>query len=244
MNNVIVEFYGLPGVGKSTISHEVVSILSRNNVVVVEETRNVDTVTGVLSRQIIKLLLAIKNIALKPIAKFRLIIQLLGIKQSSVLSTIKLLINYLYICQIYKNCENKSSIKIIDQGLLQAAWSLLLENSSDANIDSVNRLLKDEINEIKKNTYIVVILEADVNILVERILKRKHGFSRLDVMQDKENLKNKVIQGKKVGETIHQQIQQYLDNKEITNLNLIKIKNEGEGVSEKLAYRLLELIKK
>ena len=243
MNNVIVEFFGLPGIGKSTVSHELASLLSSKKIEVVEETRNIDVKKKPFYRQSIKILFAIKNIISNPSVRFRLIVEQLGVDQKNIKSKIKLIVNYLYICQIYENCESKNGVKIIDQGLLQAAWSLLVEKGDDRDIENIKSHLKEDIKKIKKNSYIIINLEADERLIVERINKRINGKSRMDTLTNEKELIKSIVRGKEVEEIICQKVGEYKNIESVESIKLIRVLNEGGGASKQISKKLLEIMK-
>lgn len=169
-----IEFYGLPGCGKSTISHRLADEFRNNEYIVEEPSYNLDHTFNKTTRQLIKL---IKTIC------FRL-------HSPSLYSRIKVLVAdngykgmgaFLQIANIAQKINTyqkiqKGQVIIWDQGITQAAISLSATGIIPAN-DNEKKIL----SLLAPCPYLIrVYIVCDIHTALKRMEGRKTNDSRVE----------------------------------------------------------------
>lgn len=168
----IIDFYGLPGSGKSTVSHKLAEVLRDKGYSVEEPSWTTDRMPSW------------KRLSLKMITSFAYCVchiktMVYIIEEASVFklppkTAIKLLVNTGYIMYMFTK-KRDCDYSIFDQGLIQAVISLYTENNESTYYEMYKRL-RQAIPYNTEPVYIVV----DVSTAMERMLHRKDGKSRAE----------------------------------------------------------------
>lgn len=172
----IIDFIGIPGSGKSTVSHLLAIELRKQGYSVAEP--NYDLVSGNMRRT--KKILKTIAIVLGEPREFKLILNLVLSKCDNIVRMIIHIINIAIKLHAVNNSKNCEYI-IFDQGIHQAAISLSMENNSN----NVNEIL-ESIQNIIRNNLTSVFLSIDTGIALDRINKRDNGKSRVDKLKTDE----------------------------------------------------------
>ena len=140
-NTVFLEFYGLPGCGKSTISHMVAEKLRKCNKTVSEPTYDVDHKHNKVVRKMIKTINAIKYGICSP-ESFIGLIRITKANGYTGVLALNQIVNIAWKLLIYK--QSKVDYVVFDEGLIQSAVSLTQtynckKNSAD-NVSTLNKL--------------------------------------------------------------------------------------------------------
>lgn len=175
---ICIDFYGLPGCGKSTLSHLVSQKLCGEGLEVKEVSYDMDHGNGFLQRSWKKCFSTIKLISFHPCMFWHL---------SKILSTNGIpLFGKLYFKHIvnlsYKICALKGNTTIIlfDEGFCQAILSISVNNDGIRN-DCYDSLL-DAVACDRR--VINVYVKAHSDIALARIRMRNDGQSRFDNLSD------------------------------------------------------------
>ena len=214
---MIIEFFGLPGVGKTTISSHVVEKLKNKGWIVKNGT--IDRFSF-KKRVFFKLLFAFLSL----IKEFHYSILLLreGIK---IHASINDFINILYLNFQYHRANNDSNEKkiwVFDQGLLQAYWSICFYCGKSHYLFF---LLSQKFNS-------VVIVEAQLEIVKKRLEMRIDKKSRMQ----KTGISDKKIHA---GKLLQDQIINLLEYTKQKNILYRSIKINSELCSDILAEKIL-----
>ena len=174
---MIVEFIGLPGVGKSYLCSNLKKILGQDdNADEYYVSRPVDSVPKWKAFPE-KLLFA----ALFSVSSPRRATQIVQITRKGMLgnsrSVIPKIVNLLF--ELYRNQINKERFYIGEQGVLQAVWSLTLR---------INPRLLDELIELVDPWLpdVVIFVKADDQVHIRRLYERSNGRSYYDKMEPNE----------------------------------------------------------
>ncbi len=159
----VLEFYGIPGSGKSTISHMVANQLRERGLNVSEPTYHTDNECSVPMRKLVKALGLIRYMLLHPI-KYCTLIRIInengigGIRAISHSSNITV--------KLWEYEHSKADYVLFDEGLVQSAVSLSSGVvSASENENRLFRLIKlPEVIRI----HIVVSSETALNRLINR----------------------------------------------------------------------------
>ena len=174
---VHVEFYGLPGSGKSTISHMVAKELMANGFSVCEPSFYSDHLRHPILRKIVKLYktLIFSLRYPKSIIKIYKLLSQGGISQLS--HFLQHILNIAPKLNYY--IHSKDKIYIWDEGLIQSSISASLEHPMNTDI------IAKELFDISKNREVIKIyVKIDIDTALKRLEGREKHDSRVEKEQD------------------------------------------------------------
>jgi len=207
-NHLMIEFIGLPGSGKSTISKQVAEELRYSHIILDNFISN-KLQKSYLYRVIWKVKFIVKEIVLHPVFYLKQINCILKTKQNTFEDFIKVTSNWIIIIgQWQKNKKMGNSI-ISDQGIIQAAWSIFFSAKEDICVEKY----LDQI-ELPDMVFYIKVNREIMNL---RLAKRITKQSR---MGKKINFDNEGIYLKSID--IFNKIENYLNN---CNVSLTVIDN-------------------
>lgn len=163
---MIVEFFGFPGSGKTTICNRFIKKLEKDGKKVARGTFDH---LGFLERIIYKLTYSVLCFFVTPVFYIKNIFCFLGIRKGTKMSFSDFL-NITYLFARYFMYKNTDKIVVFDQGLIQAYWSILIfaKGGKEYNYDF-----------LFKNVDVVIVLEIDLEQNMERLLSREDKSSRI-----------------------------------------------------------------
>ena len=179
---IVVDFFGVPGSGKSTISHKLSENLKNSNFSVEEPTYvSAHTKNGVL-RRIGKIWCLFcfcfdkRYRALKAIVKQNKYFGIDAIRQE---------MNIVF--KIRSIEKSESDIIIFDEGLMQSAVSLAM-NDSKSDVASICHRLY-ELVDVDPNKVIPVYIEQDADTVLKRLELRSTNLSRAEKIKNMQERK-------------------------------------------------------
>ncbi|TIT80781.1 MAG: hypothetical protein E5W57_01060 [Mesorhizobium sp.] len=172
-----VEFFGLPGVGKTTTSSLLASGLRRcgplvGDVRIWPETRTF------IARQIHRVGIVAPRFKDREFRSLFMRIARFAIEsgQSSIVDVVKVIWNMsVLLAYVQNERERKNTITIMDQGLLQGFWSVLLKSKHRATSEKWFDILA----AIGVDDMLFVHLRAETGMARDRLLKRNDRSSRM-----------------------------------------------------------------
>ena len=174
-NVFIVEFIGLPGVGKSTISHRVAAFLSQRGISV-NEPSNIELFKyGKYKRIIRKGIFIAREVIFHPKGVWLSAKIIISTKQRFIKDLIKVFLNWVYVSSMRKSCSEVYGVHLFDQGIFQALWSIGFGAMA---VDFLN-LAKILFNSLEV-PHVVVVLNASQDTIKKRLTKRTICHSRLE----------------------------------------------------------------
>lgn len=181
LNTINIEFFGLPGSGKSTVSHEMAKKIADTGYQVTEPTYILGHSRNPLSRVMHKFLASIVFSIKHPILTKetrKLVIE----NEYSGIEKIKQLVNLLNKISIYK--KNAKKITIWDEGIAQASISLSI-NSSIKPVDNYKKI--KNIADDKAIIYLVYI-STNKQTSFKRMNERQTNDSRVEKAGKEESI--------------------------------------------------------
>jgi len=168
----LVEFVGIPGSGKSTLSHRVVRTFAN-----MENISSVNQPTYVINERLPPFL---SPVAKLPFAGYgsvhenALLEQCISFNHFT-FSNLPLLYNWLFVRGVFRWYSTPNRITALDQGLIQALWSLRLSESSD-----IVSCFRDRLLEIFPRTpSLIVCVEVSIEAAAKRLANRSANPSRV-----------------------------------------------------------------
>ena len=174
-NPIHIEFYGLPGCGKSTVSHCLAEKLRAEGYKVFEPTYEMDHELNPIARRITKLIFTIRFAIFyhKNFVSIKTMIRKNGYTKKC--EIIGQLVNIAPKC--YKYESSKKAIYIWDEGLIQSAISLVFKNHHSAINECITTFQK-------KYDMIPIYLCLDIQTALERMDNRSSNDSRVEKESD------------------------------------------------------------
>jgi len=185
IDKVCLDFYGLPGCGKSTISHLLANEL-RKNFIVVEPSYDMDHGHSVVGRLLRKSFETILLLLRYPRSFYSLFSLIKGCGYSCLKKDFY--INLLNISYKINSLKKQSAHYIIfDQGLWQSVVSLfyMKENKEDV-IVAYNKLLSIVPNSV---CYTNIYVQVDTDTAIKRMDNRKAAISRVQLLDEISRMK-------------------------------------------------------
>ena len=172
--SVIVEFVGVPGVGKSTLSHQTAKILKSDHSHVAEPIRRVDNRSG-LHRVLSKGRFAVEQALRHPRTALSTTEDLLKIDQTSSTDQVRVIFNLQYVSGVMTHAHLNHNVTLLDQGPYQGVWSVGLHSLSDWGY------LFDHFEQFLSRTApdLVVCVDAETDTITDRLANRSGGDTRL-----------------------------------------------------------------
>lgn len=177
---MLIEFFGSPGAGKSTLSHLVAHYLSERGYAVDEVTYEVDHTLSKFQRLFVKLASISSYICRHPICAASDISRILGTQQATFSDARRAIFNWLYVTSVVTRAHSSESIVILDQGLAQAIWSVGFAARRKTWLDlclsaARKRALKPDL---------IVHVSAKLQSVGDRLKSREQRISRIDHLGD------------------------------------------------------------
>ncbi|MDX8363746.1 AAA family ATPase [Cytobacillus sp. Hm23] len=174
-NDIMVEFIGIPGVGKTTLSHMLAKSLSVKGFHVNEPTYKINSKKEFF-KKITKLLYIMKILITAPNICIYAIQIILKTHQKSYKDFIKTASNLLFVIAIIKSNSTKKGIHILDQGFFQALWSI--EYSAHHLIKPLD--LKQLLEMVHSKPLLIIDLHVKHTEVLKRLHQRKTDYSRIE----------------------------------------------------------------
>lgn len=172
---LFIEFYGLPGCGKSTISHKLAGRLRSLGKTVSEPTYDIDHGCGRIARKIRKTGNMIKYAVINP-GNNKALNNLISVNGYTGARLISMKANIAN--KLLSYSHSKTSFVIFDEGLTQSAISLVNEGSDCISNEECLYALKGTGRVFK------VYVRVPYDIVLDRMSKRDEHNSRIEAIDD------------------------------------------------------------
>lgn len=169
----ILDFFGLPGSGKTTIAHMIACQLKENGYKTQENIYHINNEYSLVRRILVKVFYTITFTLKNFIYMIQLFLMLE--KKSAFINWKGLIKQWVNVCFVLTaiNKKNNSHFIIADQGIVQAAISLAMYSGKTSVIDIYMKLCEQVVIPIK-----YVYVEIDVSTDMERLKFRENRNSK------------------------------------------------------------------
>lgn len=210
-----VEFYGIPGSGKTTIAKNIIRKIRRHNlntnilnIELEKENR--------LKRVFIKMIFIKIYILRHPFLSIKLFLRTLKTKQKSNKDFMTVFANLIFILGLYD--VNKTKINVLDQGLIQAIWAIIYSSNNKDNKDLFANLINLSLKTINDEINIIIV-NTDSKLAIKRLIQRDSGSNRLyKKVEESDFLKENLSKTDEI-------IKKILLNNKFNKINIIEIEN-------------------
>ncbi|MEE8508266.1 MAG: hypothetical protein V3T07_04315 [Myxococcota bacterium] len=176
---MIVEFVGLGGCGKSTVSHAVADVLRGALQPVSERSFEIAHRLAPSPRRLAKLRLALRTVLLRPRSALSLVFEIARGGQYSWREGIAKTSDLLYICGLIAQQSRRPGIHLFDQGFFGGLWSVCFRARSSLPLERLVELGTRCCGRSPAD--LVVVLEVEPATAVARLHGRSGTASRLEL---------------------------------------------------------------
>lgn len=182
---VCLDFYGLPGSGKSTLSHLLAQKLSEN-IEVCEPSFSMDHGFSFKQRLFKKICGLVKTLLRHPLTFFKVVKIVRGFGFCFFKSDFY--IHLLNICyKVYALKNIRTHFLVFDQGLLQSAMSLFYRRENKSDFEKIYHQLTNLANP--SIHYLNIYVQADIKTVMKRMKYRQTNISRVQLLSEQEQIK-------------------------------------------------------
>ncbi|MFW6017078.1 MAG: AAA family ATPase [bacterium] len=180
-NTIIIDFFGLPGSGKTTIAHMLAKKLDNSGYDVQENIYIINNLFSSRKRMVLKFLCMIKY-SIKNLFFLYEIFSIIG--NDTFKNYREALKQWINICFILTNInkKNNSNFIIADQGIVQAAISLTVNTDKNKLRKIISKLCERIVIPIT-----FVYIDIDIETDLQRLEGRINGKSRVEMYNKAEN---------------------------------------------------------
>lgn len=178
---ITVEFFGPPAAGKSTLARAVATRLEARDVAVRQPSAAIAHGAGrgprTARKTVRKIRLAAGELLARPAASLRALRELVATRQRTTVVLLRMAFHWLLMTALLRRPTPAARVRLFDQGLFQALWSIALEAGRQDLEHRLPRLLDRDV----PLPDVVVVLDAAPETLRRRLEARSGHESRLDL---------------------------------------------------------------
>jgi hypothetical protein len=172
---VLIEFVGVPGAGKSTLSRLVADRLIAEGCPVSEPSHWLDHGTRPWWRRLRKAWMLALELLAHPCNSVRVARRIAATKQREFGALWRLIANWLVVTSLTRRARRRGGCSVFDQGRWQALWSIALDARSGGEVGNLHALL-----DRLPAPDLVVVVDAAVDTAKDRLDSRRGGDSRVE----------------------------------------------------------------
>jgi hypothetical protein len=192
---MLIEFFGLPGSGKSTLSRRVGQLLRAQGLGVDEATYDLDHRRRRLERLLAKSTCLARYAAADPRHALRDLVRVASTRQATPLDLGKSIFNWMFISSLVSRERSPARIVLLDQGIAQAVWSVAYAARRECWLD----LLPADGGAVAHKPDLIIQVRADFRTVGDRLTVREVRASRMDALgRDQRALQRAAARGEAV----------------------------------------------
>jgi hypothetical protein len=178
---LVVEFVGLPGVGKSHATRLVAKALAAAGTPVRSAALRVNHELGAFQRVVYKSSLAVSEIVRSPVDALRVGRALIRSGQENPFDVVRLSYNWFFLLGLSRRARSRAAVELLDEGIVQQLWSIGFAGGERAIRECSATLLRGSAGA-HAIPDVVVVVEAPLEVIESRLVTRRSGAGRVDRM--------------------------------------------------------------
>ena len=231
---VVVEFFGLPGVGKTFLAEHLIDFLKERGYQVGDRAVRITGGAPVIRIStkialLIQALLVTPN-CLRPILALLRISKVVGLR-----AKVKLVVNWLYLHALIRRESSLSQVIVLDQGLAQAVWSTLFYGIERPQNEVFEPPFGELLAGLEFQSLFIIQVHAPGDAIKARIESRNHGKSPLDNGNQEEWSKAQWVTGEVRSLIEFQQ-------RSVKRIQVTDISNQVDGLDKVNLQPIFEMI--
>jgi thymidylate kinase len=176
---MLIEFFGLPGAGKSTLSRLVADHLLSRRLVVDEITYDLAHRNSRRKALLNKLAHVVRFAAARPRRTLSDLVRIVATRQATLVDLGKSFFNWIFISSLATRKRSPVKIIFLDQGIAQALWSI----GFAARRENWLELLLAASHGTTPRPDLIVFVRAELQVIGNRLAAREGHASRMDAFQ-------------------------------------------------------------
>jgi hypothetical protein len=179
--SVVVEFFGLPGVGKSHAARLVAARLAASGVPVRSAGLRINHELSSWQRVLSKSGIGAVEALGQPSLAFRAGQTLASTAQQPRLNAVRLFYNWLFLSGLLRRARTRPVVELLDEGIFQFLWTIGLHGNDDS-IRKFTTVLLDGAEPTVSMPDVVVVVEAPIATVEALLASRGSRDGRVDRM--------------------------------------------------------------
>ncbi len=182
---IVVEFFGLPGVGKSHATRLLAARLAAAGIATRSAALIINHELSGWRRVLYKCGICGGELVRGPRRAWRLAQTLVRTGQRNRLEVVRLFYNWLVLEGVVRRARTRHAVEVLDEGLFQILWSVGLAGRDGA-IGEFTSIISDGAGSSLPMPDVLVVVDAPLEIILERLTVRGSRDSRVDRMNNPE----------------------------------------------------------
>jgi hypothetical protein len=182
---LVVEFVGLPGVGKSHATRLVAAGLAAVGTPARSSALRINHELGRSRRVLLKAGMCAVEALGRPRRAARVGRALIRSGQQSRVDVLRLLYNWLFLVGLLRRARTRPVVELMDEGIYQLLWSIGFAGDERVIRDNSSTFLEGPPSAMPMPD-VVVVVEAPLELIQARLASRKSRAGRVDRMDDAE----------------------------------------------------------
>jgi hypothetical protein len=237
---LIVEFVGLPGSGKSAVSHSVAARLRGEHLPVSEKSFELAHRMGANGRRWRKLRLASRCMLRRPRPALGLVREVARSRQRSRLEGIAKTLDLLAICGLVANRAGEPGLHLLDQGFFTGLWSICFRAASDVPLERLVAIGTDLCGRPPAD--LVIALDVLPATAAQRLTRRSGAGSRLQKRLDAGAASAGMQRDLQAAIDSLRRVREQLSNPDRT-WSLHTLQNDADETAESRSLEIAELVR-
>jgi hypothetical protein len=179
---LVVEFVGLPGVGKSHAARLVGARLEAAGIPVGSAALRVNHELGTTRRVLYKFGIGAGEMLRHPTSPTRVGRALIRSRQQSRFDVVRLSYNWFFLVGLLRRVRKRPGVELLDEGTVQQLWSIAFAGGEDTIRECSTELLEAS-PTARPLPDVVVLVEAPIGLVESRVKARRSRAGRLDRME-------------------------------------------------------------
>ena len=185
MRPLVVEFLGLPGVGKSHATRLVAARLEALGTPAQSTGLRINHDVGAWRRRLSKSGISAAEAIGRPRSSLRVGRALGRSGQRAPLDVIRLSYNWLFVSGLLRRAQTRPAIELLDEGIFQVLWSIGFAGAEGSIRECSAELLQSPTTVVSL-PHVVVLVEAPPELVQARLVARGSREGRVDRMESNE----------------------------------------------------------